>query len=155
VSKMMGISPTDLAAILSQFPLLDRDQPWLPRDGFIAYDKKGKPKFKPRSFVTRDKALLAYFELLGQKPPEDIVAFFALAGVDIDGQFVLAGRPPADAFNPPIFATGPIRNLEERVRLAERELGAVAYVPTIRKRPSDEALACCEALADRLCVSTH
>jgi len=58
----MGISPTDLAAILSQFPLLDRDQPWLPRDGFIAYDKKGKPKFKPRSFVTRDKALVHFLE---------------------------------------------------------------------------------------------
>ena len=54
------------------------------------------------------------------------------------------------AFNPPICATGPIRNLEERVRLAEKELGAVAYVPTVRKKPTEEALARIAALEARL-----
>ncbi|MCH8853315.1 MAG: DUF433 domain-containing protein [Planctomycetes bacterium] len=121
----------EYAGVLANFPLLDRDQPWLPGDGFIAYDKKGKPKFKPRSFITRDKVLLEYFRLLGETPPDDIVAFFAEAGVDIDGGKVLAGEPPADPFNPPICATGPIRNLEERVVEAEKR-GAIGYVPSVR-----------------------
>ncbi|NOT01003.1 MAG: hypothetical protein HOP29_10280 [Phycisphaerales bacterium] len=146
VARLAGASLHETGLVLSSFPLLDRDQPWLPGDGFIAYDKKGKPKLKPRSFITRDKVLLEYFRLLGEPPPDDIVAFFAEAGVDIDGGTVLAGALPADPFNPPIYATGPIRNLEERVRLAEEELGAVAYVPTVRKKPTEEALARVAAL---------
>ena len=54
--------------------------------------------------------------------PTDIVAFFAATGVDIAG-----------ATDRAVAETGPIRNLRERVRLA-RELGAVAYVPTIDRR---------------------
>ena len=56
------------------------------------------------------------------EPPTDIVAFFAEAGVDISG-----------ATDRAVAETGPIRDLRERVRLA-RELGAVAYVPTIDRR---------------------
>lgn len=123
---------------------------WLPGDGFIAYDKKGRSKLKPRSFITRDKVLLETCRLLGQSPPDDIVTFFAEAGVDIDGGKVLGGEPPADPFNPPICATGPNRNLEERVRLAEEELGAVAYVPTVRKKPTEEAMKRIVALEVRL-----
>ena len=149
VCQLYGLEAKEVAMLLTGFPLLDRDQPWLPGDGFIASDKKGKPKFKPRSFVTRDKVLLEYFRLLGETPPDDIVAFFAEAGVDIDGGKVLGGEPPADPFNPPICATGPIRNLEERVRLAEQELGAVAYVPTVRQKPTEEGLARSKALAER------
>jgi hypothetical protein len=56
------------------------------------------------------------------EPPTDIVTFFAEAGVDITG-----------ATDRAVAETGPIRNLRERVRVA-RELGAVAYVPTIDRR---------------------
>jgi hypothetical protein len=55
-------------------------------------------------------------------PPADIVAFFAEAGVDIAG-----------ATDRAVAETGPIRDLRERVAMA-RELGAVAYVPTIDRR---------------------
>ena len=87
-------------------------------------------------------ALLTYFDYLADRldvkpdtaqvsricpdgvpePPTDIVAFFAEAGVDISG---VTDRAVAE--------TGPIRDLRERVRLA-RELGAIAYVPTIDRR---------------------
>lgn len=94
--------------------------------------------------------LLEYFRQVGQRPPHDIVAFFAEAGIDIDGGRVLAGGSPADPLNPPIYATGPLRSLEERVRIAEQQLGAVAYVPTVRKKPTEEAAAKALELADRL-----
>ena len=48
------------------------------------------------------------------EPPEDIVAFFAEAGVDIGGKTDYA-----------VASTGPYRNLRERVAKA-RELGAFA-----------------------------
>lgn len=111
VAELYGISLAEYALILSTFPLLDRDQPALEGDVFIRMTKKGE-KVTPRSFITRDKALLTYFDLKGETPPDDIVSFFRDAGVDISRQ------------------TGPIRNLRERVRMAEEELGAVAYVPT-------------------------
>ncbi len=111
VAELYGISLSEYALILSTFPLLDRDQPALEGDVFIRMTKKGE-KVIPRSYITRDKALLAYFDLRGQTPPDDIVEFFADARVDISRR------------------TGPIRNLRERVRIAEDELGAVAYVPT-------------------------
>ena len=96
VADLYGLSEEDFACILTTFPLLDRDQPAL----------EGEPK----SFITRDQALLALFELRQKRPPQDIVAFFARSGADIA----------------PI--TGPLRDLEERV-LRAWELGAVAYVP--------------------------
>lgn len=111
VAELYGVSMAEYALILSTFPLLDRDQPALDGDVFIRMTKKGQ-KITPRSFITRDKALLAYFDLRGETPPDDIVQFFADAGVDISRQ------------------TGPVRNLRERVRMAEQDLGAVAYVPT-------------------------
>ncbi len=111
VAELYGISLAEYALILSTFPLLDRDQPPLEGDVFIRMTKSGE-KVTPRSFITRDKALLAYFELKGETPPDDIVKFFSNAGVDISRQ------------------TGPIRDLRERVFFAEEVLGAVAYVPT-------------------------
>ena len=56
------------------------------------------------------------------EPPTDVVAFFAEAGVDIGG-----------ATDRAVAETGPTRDLRARVALA-RELGAVAYVPTIDRR---------------------
>ncbi len=105
VADLYDLSEEDFAYILTTFPLLDRDQPALPGDA----DANGRP----RSYITRDQALLALFELRGKRPPDDVVAFFTRSGADIAG------------------ITGPVRGLEERVRRAW-ELGAVAYVPSGR-----------------------
>ncbi len=140
-ASLFELTPAEYAYILSTFPLLDRDQPPLPDDHRIRPTNKGIDRRK-QSFITRDLALLTYFDYLADRldvkpdparvsricpdgvpePPTDIVAFFAEAGVDISG---VTDRAVAE--------TGPIRNLRERVRLA-RELGAVAYVPTIDRR---------------------
>jgi hypothetical protein len=69
-----------------------------------------------RSFVTRDLALLALFLLRSKTPPVDVIAFFNEAGVDIR------------------YRTGPIIDLNERVRIATQELGAVAYQPSSHDR---------------------
>lgn len=129
------------AYILSSFPLLDRDQPPLSHDYRNRATNKGI-EWRKISFITRDLALLTYFDYLAGRldvkpdpdmvericpdgvpdPPEDIVEFFAEAGVDIDGKTDYA-----------VASTGPYRNLRERVAKA-RELGAVAYIPTIDRR---------------------
>src|SRR5262249_10653154 len=108
VADLYGLSEEDFTYVLSTFPLLDRDQPALPGE--------------PKSFITRDQALLALFTLRAKEPPADIVTFFAHAGVDI--------RAP----------TGTIRDLRERVRVAREELGAVAYVPSRREREESETV---------------
>ncbi len=127
--------------MLSTFPLLDRDQPPLPGDHRLRATNKGLDR-RRQSFITRDQTLLTYFDYLAggldlkpdparvsricphgvPDPPTDIVAFFAKAGVDISG-----------ATNRAVAETGPIRDLRERVALA-RDLGAIAYVPTIDRR---------------------
>ena len=132
---------SEYAYILSNFPLLDRDQPPLPLDCRLRQTSKGLDR-RSQSFITRDLALLTYFDYLAGRldtkpdtarvsricpdgvpePPTDIVAFFAEAGVDISGKTDRA-----------VAETGPIRDLRARVTLA-RELGAVAYVPTIDRR---------------------
>jgi hypothetical protein len=99
VADLYGLSEADFAYILTTFPILDRDWPALPGE--------------PKSYITRDTALLALFTLREQEPPADIVPFFAAAGADISGN------------------TGPVRALAERVAQA-RALGAVAYVPSGR-----------------------
>jgi len=114
VAMLYGLSAHEYARILSTFPLLDQDQPRLPGDCFIRQTNKGE-KVVPRGFITRDLALLTFFELTGQEPPADIVTFFAEAGVDIEPN------------------TGSIRNLRERVEEATRR-GAVAYLPTQYKK---------------------
>lgn len=113
IAKLYGLSATEYARVLSSFPLLDQDQPPLPGDVFIRQTNKGE-KIEPRGFITRDLALLKFFELLGQEPPTDIVAFFADAGVDIERQ------------------TGRVRDLRKRVEEAQRR-GAVAYIPSTGK----------------------
>jgi hypothetical protein len=75
---------------------------------------------EPRSFVTRDLVLLALFTLRGETPPVNIVPFFTEAGVDIHHQ------------------TGAIVDLQERVRIARQELGAVAYQPSGHARDETE-----------------
>jgi uncharacterized protein (DUF433 family) len=113
VAQLYGLTAHEYARILTTFPLLDQEQPPLPGDIFIRVTNKGE-KVMPRSYFTRDLALLAYCELMNEAPPTNIVAFFTEAGVDIDRQ------------------TGPIRDLRERVEEATRR-GAVAYIPSTRK----------------------
>jgi hypothetical protein len=113
-TDLYGLSPEEFAYILTAFPLLDRSQPALAGDVFIRQTNKGE-RIEPRSYITRDTALLEYCRYKGVAPPEDIVAFYANIGVDISRQ------------------TGPIRNLAERVAEATR-LGAIAYVPTPTRR---------------------
>ncbi|HEY1351678.1 MAG TPA: N-6 DNA methylase [Ktedonobacteraceae bacterium] len=109
VADLYHLSEKDFAYLLSTFPLLDRDQPALPGE--------------PRSFVTRDLALLALFSLRGKEPPTDVGIFFADANVDIRHQ------------------TSSLCALRERV-LASEASGAVAYQPGRREREESE-------LADR------
>jgi hypothetical protein len=141
LAEVFELTPHQYAYILSTFPLLDRDQPPLPHDYRIRPTNKGLER-KPISFITRDLALLTYFDYLAGRleikrdpervaricpegvpdPPTDIVEFFAQAGVDIGGKTEYA-----------VASNGPFRDLRERVAKA-RELGAVAYVPTIDRR---------------------
>jgi len=119
VADLYGLSVEEFAYILTTFPLLDRSQPALPGDVFIRQTNRSE-RIEPRSYITRDTALLEYCRYKGAAPPEDIVAFYADIGVDISRQ------------------TSPIRNLEERVAEATR-LGAIAYVPTPARRRRREA----------------
>lgn len=59
VSGLYDLSPAEFAHILTTFPLPDRGQPPLTNDFFVRWDKQDKPKPEPRSYVTRDTALLA------------------------------------------------------------------------------------------------
>jgi hypothetical protein len=74
----------------------------------------------PRSYVTRDLALLEFLKLVGAPIPARLDEFFRdQAGVDPEGELSR-------------FRMGPEwRDLERRVVEAKR-LGAVAYVPTDR-----------------------
>jgi hypothetical protein len=140
-AELFELTLSEYAYILTTFPLLDRDQPPLPLDYRLRATNKGLDR-RPISFISRDLALLTYFDYLAGRlevkpeparvsricpdgipdPPADVVAFFAEAGVDIGGTTERA-----------VAETGPIRGLRERVALA-RELGAIAYVPTIDRR---------------------
>ncbi|MBI4613294.1 MAG: hypothetical protein HY720_06755 [Planctomycetes bacterium] len=99
VAAIYGLTALEWARVLAWFRLLDQDQRALPGE--------------PKSYVTRDLALLEFFRLSGDEPPRDIVPFYREAGVDLAG------------------VTGEIRGLEERIRAAEA-LGAVAYLPSRR-----------------------
>lgn len=70
---------------------------------------------EPRSFITRDLVLLEFCEQCGDSAPADIVSFFAEAGVEV------------------AEITGEVRDLGERVQAA-RELGAIGYLPSERKK---------------------
>jgi hypothetical protein len=105
-------------AVLSSFPLLDRAQPMLPGE--------------PKSFVTRDLALLTFALRRGNKPP-DIVELLESAGIELI-------RPRPD-----------LRRLDIRVR-RYRDLGAIPYRPNPKgaRPPTDPALieAVSEVLTD-------
>ena len=119
---MYGLTPAEFARILTTFPLLDRDQPPLPGDYFVRWNRQGKPKLEPRSYVTRDTALLAYFRHLGVAPPEDLAVWYRdEVGINMMDDETCPYR------------MGAIRNLEARIEEYHR-LGAVAYIPSKAKR---------------------
>lgn len=136
IAHAYGLSPAEFAQILATFPLLDRLEPALPGDLFLTetnlqsgenviVTEWGNYESTSRSFVTRDLALLTYFELLGEKLPDDLNAFYRdEVGLDPEGPLSR-------------FRIGEIRGLEERV-YAARELGAIPYIPAGRGSSSND-----------------
>lgn len=122
VAGLYDLSPSEFGYILTTFPLLDRDQPSLPDDLFVRWNKEGKPKPEPRSYVTRDTALLAYFHHRGIAPPEDLAAWYR---DEVQVNMVDDESCP--------YRMGPIRNLEARVAEYHRR-GAIAYIPSKAKK---------------------
>jgi hypothetical protein len=121
VADLYKLAPAEFGYILTTFPLLDRDQPPLPGDFYVRWNKKGQPKPEPRSYVTRDTALLAYFRKKGVAPPDDLAEWYRReVRIDMDDE------------NCP-FRMGEIRSLEARVEAARRR-GAIAYIPSQKKR---------------------
>jgi hypothetical protein len=122
VAGLYSLAPAEFAFILTTFPLLDRDQRPLHEDFFVRWNKQGKPKLEPRSYITRDTALLAYFRHRGIAPPEDLAVWYR---DEVKVNMI------DDEFCP--FRMGPIRNLEQRVTEYSR-LGAIAYIPSKAKK---------------------
>ena len=122
VAGLYDLSPAEFGYILTTFPLLDRDQPPLPDDFFVRWSKQGKPKFEPRSYVTRDTALLAYFRHRGIAPPDDLAVWY---------RDEVAVNMIDDETCP--HRMGPLRNLEQRVAEHHRR-GAIAYIPSKAKK---------------------
>ncbi len=118
VATLYDLSPAEFGYVLTTFPLLDRDQPSLPGDMFVRWNKQGKPREEPRSYVTRDTALLAYFQHCHRQPPTDLGGWYRdEVGVNMID----------DEYCP--YRMGSVRNLEERVAQYHR-CGAIAYVPS-------------------------
>src|SRR5262249_10357236 len=104
VASLYDLSLAEFAYVLTTFPLLDRDQPPLPGDAFVRWSKHGKPKPEPRSYVTRDTALLSYFRHRNLEPPKDPAAWYrSEVGINMVDDEACPYR------------IGPIRGLEERV----------------------------------------
>ena len=122
VAGLYRLSPAEFAKVLTTFPLLDRDQPPLPGDLFVRWNKQGRPKEEPRSYVTRDTALLAYLRHLKQPPPADLAAWYR---DDVGVNMIDDSTCP--------YRMGPIRSLEARVAEHQRR-GAIPYVPSKAKK---------------------
>jgi hypothetical protein len=108
VAAAYRLSLPQYAAVLCTFPNLDRSQPMLPGE--------------PKSFVTRDLALLTFCARQAVEPP-DVGKLMGEIGVDLPD--------PKPEY----------RRVDDRVA-AYRDLGAVPYRPTPRgaKTPTDPAL---------------
>jgi uncharacterized protein (DUF433 family) len=126
VAGLYELRPSQFAYILTTFPLLDRDQPPLPGDLFVRWNKQGKPKEEPRSYVTRDTALLTFFRHLDEEPPGDFGSWYR-EEVGID----MIDDPTCP------FRIGPILSLEARVAEYHRR-GAIAYIPSKAKKWSQD-----------------
>jgi hypothetical protein len=143
VAELYGLSVAEYARILAGFPLLDRDQPPLPGDYFATEcdevrAKKLKPadkgtlwdennggvwELKPRSFITRDFALLTYIKrrMAAGDPdayiPDNLATWFRdVVGLDPNGPLSR-------------FRIGKVVDLQRRVEDG-RQAGAVPYIPT-------------------------
>lgn len=122
VAGLYDLLPAEFAYILTTFPLLDRDQPPLPGDLFVRWDKQGKTKPQARSYVTRDTALLVYFRHRGIAPPDDLAAWYR---DEVHVNMIDDESCP--------YRMGPIRSLEARVAEYYRR-GAIAYIPSKAKK---------------------
>jgi len=135
VAELYGLSVEEYAMVLTGFPLLDRNQPALTGDAFLTEgDEKSKKgvageswlerewgvfEIKPRSFITRDFALLTYMERKAYPLPQDLGAWFGDK----------AGIAPESPLSR--FMIGRIVDLADRVATA-KEKGAIPYLPTSR-----------------------
>jgi hypothetical protein len=144
VAELYGLSVPEYARILTGFPLLDRDcrpslpgdffatecdadraKCFLPEDRHLTWDENnaGVWEFQPRSFITRDFALLTYIkrrQAAGDRDayvPERLDEWFRdVVGLDPNGPLSR-------------FRIGEVKNLRERVERA-KALGAIPYVPS-------------------------
>jgi hypothetical protein len=142
VAELYGLTAAEYGYLLSTFPLLDRDQPALPGDMFVTegddrsrergvegQDWERRPwgivEKRPRSFVTRDLALLTFMRRVHCAIPERLDEWYRdQVGLDPAGEISR-------------FRIGEIKDLQARVARAEA-LGAVAYVPSSRRPDSGD-----------------
>jgi hypothetical protein len=157
VADLYGLSVRDYALVLASFPLLDRNWPALPGDAFVteaathetslfpaaqrgqSWDENsgGIWELTPRSFITRDYALLTYITWRREHGDQDAFIPERLDEWYRDHVGIDPAGPQAR------FRIGDIKDLEERVRRA-KELGALPYVPSTRGLSSEET----EEIAD-------
>lgn len=143
---------TDYAQILASFPLLDRNWQALPGDAFATEadtsdrsafpeDQRGSSwdensagfwELTPRSFITRDLALLTYIK---RRQAKGDPAAFIPERLD-EWYRDCVGLNPSGPLSR--FRIGDVKDLEERVRRAREELGAVPYVPSSRGTANEE-----------------
>jgi len=123
VADLYGLTVPEYAYLLTTFPLLDRDQPPLPGDAFVTDGRD--VEMAPRSFVTRDLALLRYMQRKQYPIPTDLESFYR-------NDVRLDPRGPMSRFR-----IGTIRDLEARV-LESKKRGAIAYVPSGRGGMRDD-----------------
>ena len=124
VAEAYGLSIEEYARVLTGFPLLDRDQPALEGDMFLTESEEGRKKsvktsngyfeLTPRSFITRDFALMKYIQRRKGVIPSNLESWFKdKVGLDPNGPLSR-------------FRIGTIKDLETRIN-ATRRLGAVPY----------------------------
>ena len=124
VAEAYGLSIEEYARVLTGFPLLDRDQPALDGDMFLTESEEGRKKsvqtsngyfeLTPRSFITRDFALMKYIQRRKGVIPSNLESWFKdKVGLDPNGPLSR-------------FRIGTIKDLETRIN-ATRRLGAVPY----------------------------
>jgi hypothetical protein len=152
VADAYSLSVQEFAYILSTFPLLDRNAPPLP----MRRSEIGNPnaETEPKSTVTRDLALFAFMlhkgwqpSPFGQSNPDFHRWLCEKLGVPVGSA---VPSPMATHASPQIPADlaewfarevpeaqipemGEIRDLEERLFVALKQLNATAYIPTQRE----------------------
>jgi len=151
VADAYGLSVQEFAYILSTFPLLDRNAPPLP----MRRSEIGNPdaETEPKSTVTRDLALFAFMLHKGWQPSP-----FGQSNPDFHrwlceklSASVHEGKRASESDEVPqipadlaewfarevpeaqIPEMGEIRDLEERLFVALKQLNATAYIPTQRE----------------------